>query len=703
VFRLASLRLAALTVACVSFAAPAAAAPGDVWNAGSSFKAEPNQANPAPDTYGNANVWHYRQSATLAREPSQFAPLATFDGAFCGKDDLERWYGTLPYGGYPWIGRNTTGATVSNPCADGDDTEAWEAGPLMVHPGDTKLAVVEWHSPIMGNVSIAGSVKDLDPGCVGYDSDGVGWALDRAPSGRASNTPLASGSIANGSTQQQFKDGTITHSLDEVAVVPGDIIYVAIHPQGTADSGQTGTSPHCDTTALNLTITQAGTTAPPDETPPPDPAVRIVAPADGAAPYGNQTVEAAAFSGTSVPGAGDVTVVAAKRGVGTIALDVTQAPDGTWTAKPKQTLTQGVYDLGVAQTNAQNKTARAHRVFAVDLTRPVLTLTSPPFGSVHVFREDQLAIVKYAGELKPVAGDRPDTVAVKLRYWTGEKWAQREPQAATVNGTSWTAKSPSLRAGQYAAWASQDDAAGNHGLSTTPLPNGGTSEVTDFWVVRGVPATEQCVRESLKGLATTMQQIRTTADISTFGVPIQYLYVPPSAGTSVFANAAGGAATLKVKALLRKPRARRAVLIARATKRLRRAGLASFNAKPTRAAKKIKPHRRNKLIVVQTVTLPNGKTTSVRAVITKKRVAYASAESTCGGAPAPVMPEADMDQFAVAPSGRCVRWSPADARLCVEWDEPCPARLEGKGYKTYDAQLLFGTARHCVAVPPGAS
>ena len=66
-------------VAAVAFAAAApASAAVKTWSLANDFAVAPDHANPNPDGYGNASVWSFRESATLAHAPAGYTLLPNF-------------------------------------------------------------------------------------------------------------------------------------------------------------------------------------------------------------------------------------------------------------------------------------------------------------------------------------------------------------------------------------------------------------------------------------------------------------------------------------------------------------------------------------------------------------------------------------------------------------------------------------------------
>ena len=105
-----------------------------------------------------------------------------------------------------------------------------------MHPAPSQMAVIAWHSPLNGYVSITGGVSDDDPGC----GDGILWSIDQ------NSTNLASGGYPNGGSQT-FATGVNGANLNSLPVSVGDVVYVSINPGGNY---------YCDSTGVDLTISQ---------------------------------------------------------------------------------------------------------------------------------------------------------------------------------------------------------------------------------------------------------------------------------------------------------------------------------------------------------------------------------------------------------------------------------------------------------------
>jgi hypothetical protein len=100
-----------------------------------------------------------------------------------------------------------------------------------MHPTAERLAIVAWKSPMKGAVRVQGSFVDLDPNC----GNGIRWSIDRA------ERTLQSDDLPNASAQ--------SFSLPGVQVSEHDVLYFIVDANGDYA---------CDSTALDLTISQAG-------------------------------------------------------------------------------------------------------------------------------------------------------------------------------------------------------------------------------------------------------------------------------------------------------------------------------------------------------------------------------------------------------------------------------------------------------------
>jgi Bacterial Ig-like domain (group 3) len=188
-------------------------------------------ADPFADSYGHAGVWELMLSASTARDPSTYSDM-TFVPSSCYPPGVYLWnQGTSES---PWGGAvvNTTDATAQTPCAP---SQVLPPHRVFVHPGPANDALVAWHSPISGTVSVTGGIVDADCGA----GDGVAWYIDKG------SVDVASGAI-NNCGKQRFPSGLT------LQVTRGATLYFLIEPK--ADYGW-------DLTQINLTIQQVRQTA----------------------------------------------------------------------------------------------------------------------------------------------------------------------------------------------------------------------------------------------------------------------------------------------------------------------------------------------------------------------------------------------------------------------------------------------------------
>ena len=139
--------------------------------------------NPFPDSYGHAGVWELMLSLSTARDPSTYSDM-TFVPSSCYPPGVYLWNQGMSES--PWGGAvvNTTDATARTPCAP---TQVLPAHQAFLHPGPANDALVAWHSPISGTVSVSGRIVDADCGA----GDGVAWYIDQG------SVDVASGAVNN--------------------------------------------------------------------------------------------------------------------------------------------------------------------------------------------------------------------------------------------------------------------------------------------------------------------------------------------------------------------------------------------------------------------------------------------------------------------------------------------------------------------------
>lgn len=211
-----------------------------VWNLADDFRVTPDQANPNPDSYGNADTWSFMRSTT-AHYPTTYSLVTQWYPNVGENAGLQGWEGPEPTGypqsGLPEFTLNTTGVPFNF-----DPQMVYPPGSIEVHPDSSQPAVVRWLSPFTGAIAITGGVQDV----CWANGDGINWFIDK------NGTTLASGSYPSGGLQL-FKDGTNGGQLANVSVNQGDSIYFLVAPGGDYI---------CDGTKLDVTIKMVSIVAP---------------------------------------------------------------------------------------------------------------------------------------------------------------------------------------------------------------------------------------------------------------------------------------------------------------------------------------------------------------------------------------------------------------------------------------------------------
>ena len=206
---------------------PATAAPNSLtWDLAQDMQANALSTDPLnqfADAYGHAGVWELMLSSRTARDPATFSDLNVLTEGDANGDCTQNsglgsyppgvvsWtQGPLSTGPYAQATVNTTDTTAGTPCAPGQTLPPHQ---VFVHPGPSNDALIAWHSPINGAVSLSLRVSDADCG----GGDGIAWYIDRETS------DIASGSIAN--------CGSETRPSHPISVNRGTTLYLLIDPK----------------------------------------------------------------------------------------------------------------------------------------------------------------------------------------------------------------------------------------------------------------------------------------------------------------------------------------------------------------------------------------------------------------------------------------------------------------------------------------
>jgi large repetitive protein len=272
----------------------------------------------------------------------------------------------------------------------------------------------------------------------------------------------ASGTPAETLTAPRQADGSYS-----VAAFPAlaDGTYAAQADQMDA-AGHDGVS--------NVNVFRVDTTAP---------TVSMVAPASGT------SVSAATFrgqAGTATGDAGTVTVTvfagAGTGGTKAETLSAAVAADGSYSIPASPALTEGTFTATASQTDdVGNVGVSSSPTFTVDTTAPVVTLTSPGYGTT--LNDSTPALAGTAGT---AAGDAS---AVSIDIFAGSSGTGIPLETVTAarvpDGTYSANAFPALLDGVYTARARQTDAAGNGGSSAAATF---TVDTTPPQVTLDVPA-----------------------------------------------------------------------------------------------------------------------------------------------------------------------------------------------------------------------
>jgi hypothetical protein len=136
---------------------PTPPAGAQVWDPAVDFLEPPNQQNPSPDRYGNPDVWGYLRSWDGQYAADQYVALPNFDA------ELRQWYE-----------RDLVNLAVSRgPGPNEVSLHGWSDGT----PANNRGAILAWHSPISGSVTLSGSVE-TETSCSEV-ADGVFLSIER--------------------------------------------------------------------------------------------------------------------------------------------------------------------------------------------------------------------------------------------------------------------------------------------------------------------------------------------------------------------------------------------------------------------------------------------------------------------------------------------------------------------------------------------
>jgi hypothetical protein len=138
-------------------------------------------------------------------------------------------------------------------------------------------------------------------------------------------------------------------------------------------------------------------------------------------------------------------------------LEAKPSDAGEWSVTPEEPLKQGTYTARATQ-GAPLLGPEARTTFAVDLSKPAVTLASVPSPSTNL-------TPSFSGRAGTAAGDIP-TITVTVYPGPAAAGSPAEVMRTTASGETWsTGPAPQLPEGEYTAVATQADLAGNVGES----------------------------------------------------------------------------------------------------------------------------------------------------------------------------------------------------------------------------------------------
>jgi RHS repeat-associated protein len=207
------------------------------------------------------------------------------------------------------------------------------------------------------------------------------------------------------------------------------------------------------------------------------------------------------------------------------------AAGGTWHVTSTMPLASGEYTAQAVQDDAAgNEGKSSANTFTVNTTAPTVTMTTPKIGS-----ETNNTTPTFAGAAGTATGDL-SAITVNIYSGATATGTPVEILATTTMGDAWSVQATTpLFNGEYTAQASQENEAGNVGVSSTVTF---TVNTTPPAVTLTEPANGAVVGQSkptLTGVAETGHGAATTVTVkiytaaATTGTPAQTLSVPVTA------------------------------------------------------------------------------------------------------------------------------------------------------------------------------
>jgi hypothetical protein len=441
-----TLRLAGALVALA--AADSAWAQCTHWNLAADFKLPPNQANPSADACG-APVWSFlaTPSGSTTRDPSTYRLMTSPQGlAGLGSPAVFSWGATNDFVNETWlpaIGVNASGQDQT--VLPGGSSFVWPAGKVLVHPGSSSLAVIGWTSPVTGVVKFNVTVSKMDP-----RGNGIGWTVDEngAASSRGVVVPGATGRFSQ-----------------NVVVTSGDVVYVAIDPNGDFTF---------DSTQVDIDVQQVDTTPPTTSL--------ALAPPPNAAGWNSGPVTATLTASDNPGGAGVAQITYSAAGAANVPSTSVPGATASFTDSAEGRTTVSFFATDAVGNAEAPKTA----TIQIDETAPVTTATAQagtPVAGMPPATLNVTSVTVNGAQLGPVTCFDTPGLAVSLA------------SADALSGVaqlSWSLAGAQVGAGQVAGASAvvPVSAAGTATLSFSATDVAGNAEAAKSVVVfvpKGLP------------------------------------------------------------------------------------------------------------------------------------------------------------------------------------------------------------------------
>jgi hypothetical protein len=180
---------------------------------------------------GANDTWFFMESRSLEHNVLGYKLLPNYSSVCPAEVEdligLACWWDAVgsTNSAYPHVGINFNDHDVN-----GKGRGLWPSKTLVLHPQQSRLAIIAWRSPDTQRIDVTGTISSLYPSipC----GDGVRWSIEKG------TTVLASGDTAQVTANLPF-------ALKHLMLEEGETLYIIADPK---------TSDFCDSTTVNLAI-----------------------------------------------------------------------------------------------------------------------------------------------------------------------------------------------------------------------------------------------------------------------------------------------------------------------------------------------------------------------------------------------------------------------------------------------------------------